>query len=301
MKKLSIIFCMSLIISSLSYGQNSPTIVKTIYQGKNMFVNNPMLDTIGINYCIENVLINNKDYNFSPKRTSVIALLLENLELEMGDSLTIKIVHKSDCTPIVVNPEVMEQLCFFEIVSSNLTNDILTFSTHNETKANLFYLEEYRMDRWREIGIIQGKGGNETNYRTYKTKVVPYSGTNFYRVYQNDFYGDKYYSETMKFVVPNRPIKINELDGNHIKFNMETTFSIIDIVGTELIHGTNDVVDITELKKGKYFACFENSYASFKKTKKNKIKMGKIAEFQTTDEVLNTVRYSDKLKEQHKK
>ncbi|MDR2836727.1 MAG: hypothetical protein LBV69_11170 [Bacteroidales bacterium] len=271
--------------------------IKFVYQARNVFINNPMLDDVGKIYCINKIFINEKEY-ICDKYTSVIGIYLENLNIEVGEMVEIQIFNKEECTPTIVNPEIFENFCLFEIISKDLKNNVLSFSTRFETVASPFYIQEYRFDNWRNIDTIQGVGG--AGNHNYKISVTPFLGINNYRIYQIDFYGQKTYSEVLSFSNVKRPNSIVSKNNNQIVLKEDATYSIVDNLGNELQNGTQKTIDISNLSDGNYFLCFENHYAEFT-IKKTKIKFGEITEFPVTKEVFNEKLKHDMLKLQNKR
>jgi len=286
-----------LFFSLLAKSQETVTTLRTIYQARNIFINNSLIDVKEEKYSINSIKINGEEYKALQKRSSVVAILFEKTNAKIGDSIKIEIFHQTGYYPTVVNPEVFEKLCLFEIVSSKLNDNVLSFTTQYETFDNTYYIEEYRMDKWREIGEIKGEGGN--GLHTYNFDVTPYLGVNYYRIFQKDFYNEKIYSEILSFSISKKAVKIISIDSKQIKFSEKTTYSIINASGSEILHDINSIIDISNLADGKYFVCFENNYSPFSKNANKKIKLGEINQFQITDKILYEKRKSDLLKPSH--
>ena len=85
--------------SSVSFGQLT---ISGIYSGKNIFVQNPILDDDSSEFCTDRIVINDLEYagNYN---TAAFEIKLDLLEIELGDSVKIIIYHKKDCKPLVLN------------------------------------------------------------------------------------------------------------------------------------------------------------------------------------------------------
>ena len=117
-----------------------------------------------------------------------------------------------------------------------------------------------------EVGRIPGEGG--PGNKNYAQKVNPYNGENKYRVYQVDHLNRKFYSEDMVFTIEKEPVTVKTPITSvkkEIVFSSITYYVVINDFGEELISGTGDIVDVSNLKKGEYFLNFENEFVVFKK------------------------------------
>lgn len=240
-------------------------VLSGVYQGKDLYIINPMLD-IGEEYCAYEVLINDLPFD-DVINSSAFRITLEYAGLEFGQQYEVIIKHHEDCAPKLVNPEVLKPLSTYELIDYELGyNNILNFTTHNESGKLTFHVQEYRWNKWIEIGQIPGEGGPED--RKYTQKVYPYNGENLYRVYQVDHLNRTFYSDTLTVTIDKEPVTITvplKKVKKEIIFSGETSYAVINEFGEELITGNGSVVDVSNLKKGEYFINFENEYQVFKK------------------------------------
>ena len=240
-------------------------ILKGIYQGKDLYIINPMLDA-GEEYCAYEVLINNQTFD-DIINSSAFRISLDRAGLLFGQEYEVIIKHGDNCTPKLVNPEVLKPLCTYEIISADLGyNDVLKFVTDKESGQLTFYIEEFRWNQWMEVGRLPGEGG--PGNRNYSQKVYPFAGENRFRLYQIDHLNRKFYSDELLFNVEKDPVKVTTplaKVGKEISFSANTRYAVINDYGEELVSGTGNVVDVSEIKKGQYFLNFENEYVVFKK------------------------------------
>ncbi len=240
-------------------------ILKGVYQGLDLYIINPMLD-IGEEYCAYEVLINGTPFN-DVINSSAFRITLDYVGLQFGQEYEVIIKHHPDCTPKLVNPEVLKPLSTYELLSYELGyNDILNFTTHKESGKLTFYIEEFRWNKWIQIGEILGEGGPDD--RVYSQKIYPFDGENRYRIYQTDHLNRKFYSDEMIIKVDKKDVKVTcslKKVKREITFSGDTYYSVINQFGEELITGNGNVVDVSNLKKGEYFLNFENEYEVFKK------------------------------------
>lgn len=240
-------------------------VLKGVYQGKNLYIINPLLDD-NQNYCVFEVKINGKEYN-DIINSSTFGIFLENLGFKYGQEFNILIKHHDNCYPKLVNSEVLKPISTFQIVDFSLgSNNILTFTTENESAKLTFYVEEYRWGKWNEIKKVPGEGGPQS--QVYSLKVYPFTGENKFRIYQMDEKYKKFYSNEMVFNLEREKIKIisnvNKVK-KEIEFSEVTRYSIVDDYGAELISGHGKTIDTNELNKGSYFLNYDNEYVLIKK------------------------------------
>ncbi|MDD4150475.1 MAG: hypothetical protein PHE33_10645 [Bacteroidales bacterium] len=239
--------------------------LKGIYQGKDLYIINPMLD-MGEEYCAYEVLVNKIEFD-DAINSSAFRISLDFAGLQFGQEYEVVIKHHENCTPKLVNPEVLKPLSTYSVNNYEIGyNDILNFTTQNESGKLTFYVEEFRWDKWSVRGTIPGEGGPED--RTYSQKVYPYNGENMFRIYQIDHLNRKFYSDTIVINIDKNPVLVtcplNKVK-NEISFSAITYYAVINEYGEELIRGSGDIVNVSDLKKGEYFLNFENEYIVFKK------------------------------------
>lgn len=83
----------------LSFGQE--LVLEGTFQGKNVFVQNPY-SSDGVGFCVQKVEVNGAEVS-SKIDASAFEIDLMALGLKEGDEVSIRIVHKSDCLPKILN------------------------------------------------------------------------------------------------------------------------------------------------------------------------------------------------------
>ena len=129
------------------------------YQGKNIYIQNP-LSSDKINFCTAQVFLNERLVNTAPKTS---AFEIDLSKLEIGGPVFIKIVHKEDCTPKVINPQVIRSKSKFQFLNVNADALSVHWSTIGELPYGKFFLEHYRNRKWINIETISGKGSFDAN------------------------------------------------------------------------------------------------------------------------------------------
>lgn len=234
------------------------------YQGKNLYVRNPFAGS-GVGFCTYEVTVNGSvttdEWNSSAFE---IDLTLHNLDL--GDQIVVVIKHKDDCTPKVLNPEVLNPKSTFETQSIAVSNDgILKWSTTNEAGVLTYIIEQYRWNKWVYVGEVEGAGRTGT-VNNYAFKITPHSGENKFRVKQVDYTAVPRYSPTATYQSTTAAVDFNPKKvEDKIDFTSETMFEVFDIHGNIVKKGYASSVDASNLKKGLYYLNYDNSTSEFMK------------------------------------
>lgn len=233
------------------------------YQGKNLYVQNPFAGS-GVGFCIHEVTVNG-DVTTDEINSSAFEIDLSNHGLEIGEEVVVKIKHKDDCKPKVLNSEVLDPKSTFDIEDMEIDekDSLLKWTTKGETGKLPFIIQQYRWNKWVRIGEVQGKGGPDKN--SYDYKFHPHSGENKFRVIQEDYTGktntspSKTYRNTDGEELDFSPKKVRD----EIVFTGESMFEIYDQYGNIVKKGFDKKVDVENLEDGVYYLSFDNRTEKF--------------------------------------
>lgn len=240
--------------------------VEGTYQGKNLYVQNPM-DDEGFGYCATKVTVNG---DIMPGGTSMGAFEIDFsiFNIDIGEPVFIVIEHNDGCKPKILNPEVLLPRSTFTVKTINIgTDGSLKWTTSGEQGKLPFFVEQYRWNKWVTVGEVEGKGSGGDN--AYQFSVTPHSGENTVRVVQVDHSGSKRPSKEVKFTsatpkVTKTPAKVK----NEIKFlanggPAETRYEIYDAYGNIVKKGVGSTVNCKNLLRGVYYINFDNVNEKF--------------------------------------
>lgn len=236
------------------------------YQGKNLYVQNPE-DGDGFGFCATKVTVNG-DVMPGGCASSAFEIDFSLFNIEIGEPVFIVIEHNDGCKPKILNPEVLLPRSTFNTVEIKVApNGILTWKTTNEQGKLPYIIEQYRWNKWVQVGEVQGKGTPGTN--SYEFQVPPHSRENTVRVVQIDHSGTKRSSKEVKFtstvpVVEKSPVKVKDV----INFTangkpVETKYEIYDAYGNIVKKGVGTSVPCGNLLKGAYYINFDNKTEKF--------------------------------------
>lgn len=242
--------------------------IQGTYQGKNIYVLNPENED-GFGFCTRKVTVNG-DVLPTSTGSSAFEIDFSLFRIQIGDPVFIVIEHNESCKPKVLNPEVLLPRSTFKIADISVSNTgKLKWKTTNEKGKLPFIVEQYRWNKWVQVGEVEGNGGNGEN--TYEFQVIPHSGENIVRVVQIDHSGEKKASSEVKFTsnvaaVQKNPVKVKTT----IQFTsngkpVETKYEIFDAYGNIIKKGFGTSVDCRNLLKGAYYINYDNKIEKFLK------------------------------------
>ncbi|MDZ4664898.1 MAG: hypothetical protein SGJ15_08490 [Bacteroidota bacterium] len=269
MKKIGLLaLVLSLGFLNLTAQSGGVIILEGNYQGKNLYIQNPF-GSNGVGFCVSEVKVNGS-ITTDEINSSAFEIDMKSHKLNIGDKVEIKIFHKEDCKPKVLNAEVLKPKSTYEVISMEIDKDgTFTWSTKSETGKLAFAVEQFRWNKWVKVGEADGMGTPTTN--NYSFKIVPHSGKNQVRIRQTDYSGQPRLSKAAEFVseVPEisfAPIKASK-DVNFVAKGkpIETMYEIYDQYGNVVKKGYGDKIDVSNLPKGGYFLNYDNKMGEFVK------------------------------------
>ena len=268
MKRYYIVFLL-FIQFTIAFSQGGVIIIEGNYQGKNLYVQNPFASG-NVGFCVTEVYVNG-NLTTDETQSSAFEVDFKPHKLNIGDKVEIKIKHKDDCRPKVLNPEVLKPKSTFEVVSMSVNPDgTLKWSTKGESGKLPYVIEQFRWSKWVKIGEVDGKGTSETNPYEYKT--APHSGKNQFRIKQTDYSGQPRLSKPVDFTstsceISFAPQKVSK-EINFICAGdkaAETMYEIYDQYGNVVKRGFGSNIDCSNLPKGGYFLNYDNKMGEFVK------------------------------------
>ncbi|MDP1800593.1 MAG: hypothetical protein Q8L81_04530 [Bacteroidota bacterium] len=238
-------------------------VIEGKYQNKNVFVQNAY-GVNGVGFCAQEIKVNGK-ITTDETNSSAFEIDLAALQLKYGQKVVIEIVHKDNCVPKVLNLEDLKSKPTFEILTMNISpTGVLKWNAKNETGSLPYIIEQFKWNKWIPIGEMDGVGSPEPH--EYSFQVTMHSGENKYRVKQkglNSF--SKYSQEVSLKSTTEKPSFAIPKSGKSIDFNMETAYEVFDAYGDVVKKGYGNQVNIDNLKKGKYYLCYDNTLTDFTK------------------------------------
>lgn len=240
-----------------------------IYQGKNLYVMNPFASG-GVGYCVYEVKVNGQ-VTTDEINSNAFEIDLSAYSFKIGDKIKIEVKHKANCTPKILNPEVLQARSTFNVTAIKVGKDKqLTWTATEESGSLTFVVEQFRWNKWVKVAEVQGKGNPGAN--SYSVEVYPNSGENQFRVKQTDYTKKPRYSRIAKYRSMDPPVTYAPLKKilNEITFSSETMYEVYNPFGNLILKGYGSRIDISGLKKldkYKYILYFDNQMIEFNKDK----------------------------------
>lgn len=240
-------------------------VVEGKFQNKNVFIQNAF-GSNGVGFCATEIKVNGV-VTTDEVNSSAFEIDLAAMNIKPGQKVTIEISHKSDCIPVVLNPEVLKPRPTFEIVNMNInSSDILKWTSKNESGSLPYVVEQFKWNKWVFVGEVQGIGTADPH--DYSFQVTTHSGENKFRIKQA---GLGVVAKVSNAVLLNstkeKPTFMMSKDHKSIQYSYETGFEVYDAFGTVVKKGFGKETVIDNLPKGKYYLCYDNQITEFDKKK----------------------------------
>jgi hypothetical protein len=252
------------IISFSAFAGN--IILEGNYQGKNLYVQNPFAGS-GVGFCAIKVEVNGQ-VTTDEINSSAFEIDFTNLQLKIGDKVSVKIEHKDDCKPKVLNPEVLKPKSTYEVTSMSASPDgTVKWTTTGEQGKLPFIIEQFRWNKWVKVGEVDGNGTPGAN--NYSFKVPTHFGENQVRLKQVDYTSQPRYSKPTKFQASSSEVTCPTLKVNkQLDFvGGETMYEIYDKFGNIVKKGFGANVDVTNLAVDVYYLNYDNKTTEFMRKK----------------------------------
>lgn len=239
-------------------------VLEGFYQNRNIYVQNS-IGGYGVGFCVYEVRVNGEVCT-DETNSSAFEIDLKQHGLEIGAPVVIMIKHKDDgCLPKVINPDALKPNPTFETIYLNVgENGLLQWTTVNETAKLAFVVEQFKWNKWVQIGEVEGRGIPTANYYTFKT--TPIAGMNKFRVKQKGYIDKTKYSPSVAYSALKSEVTfVYNKNIQKIQFSENTFFEVFDKYGNLVKKGYGEKVDVSNLKKDAYYMNFGNTMGEFKK------------------------------------
>lgn len=263
MRRIRIIFISLILLQAtlICFAQNDTLILNGYYKGKNLIVQNPMNNKNNA-FCTKKVFVNGAEQEID--QSLAFEIKLDSSKYHVGDFMEIKIVHENNCAPkfiVYLDNRTTEKL-EFEYLTLDSTG-LLKWKTIKETEKLIFWIEQYRWNKWVKVAELETTGKWEGSAYEYKLKL--HSGENTIRIRMVDYFGKSFLSPSVE-VKSNVPIMtvISPLNTTkEIILSDESLFEIHDQYGNMVQKGTDKKVNVSQLSNGSYYLQYDNSTVEF--------------------------------------
>jgi hypothetical protein len=258
--KFLILFSCLLLAGSVNAGILTLT---GVYQEKNLYVQNPFTGNMK-DFCTNDVYVNDK-LVMSNIQSSAYEIDLSHLK--PGDPVTIKITHKDDCKPKILNPQVIKATSSFSFNSFHVEKDKIIWITKGEKDKGRHFIEHFVNNSWVIVKEVAAKGSPIIN--SYSEPVMSHhSGLNKYRIKYLENDGQVFYSQVIEYVSDLPPIEFfpkRVTDKIYLQ-PREADFEVLDAYGNVVKKGHGKEINMADLGTGVYYLNVDNqTFKLFKK------------------------------------
>ena len=247
--------------------------VEGVYQGKNLYVLNPMeydpiTDAWG---CVDSVFVNGKEVEFANE--SAFEIYMDSLGVLKGDEVEVIIYHHENCKPKILNPYPHNYPKPQFQVDTLYVDEEQQLHIRLSGKGQAFiFVEQYRWHKW--MRVTEEFLINIPFDTIIDLKSTIHSGENEFRIVSIDHMRKRrpsasvYYSSHM----PKEDFKYDR-ETKTITFDQESKYEIYDAYGNIVKKGVGSSVNCENLKIGAYYINYGNKHKKLivRKTKKERL------------------------------
>lgn len=255
----NLVFIFIILIGNASIAQTLK--VEGIYNHQRLYVQNPFTEEGQA--CTDSVTVNGK-LLVVKNEASAYEINLEACNLELNDSVTIKIHHKSDCKVKILNQDVFPPLngrIKFENVE---LSDEKIISANIKGSGRLFYhVQQYRWNKW--ISVSESEMIDLPQEVEADLSGTIHSGENKFRIVVTQKpSGKRYYSKAVYWnAQKEHPDYSYDREKQELVFSQTTQYEIYDAWGNIVKKGVDEWVDLHDLKPGPYYVNYDNQTGKF--------------------------------------
>lgn len=249
-----------IIFSAYGFLNSQKITIEGQYNGENLYVLNSSGGVGG--FCVTGVNVNGNKTNDAINSSS-FEIDLSQLNLNIGQALTIEIFHKANCIPDVINPDAIryQNNFTFKMIDAN-RKGMLTWVIVGNPGNDNFIVQQYRWDKW--VNVAEVKVADSVSFGKYSYEIYPHFGQNLLRVIQTDKFGNTVYSDEEKYRTIVKEIFLESAKVNdELEFTAETMYEIYNSDGELLKSGVDSDVDLSGLEQGEYWVNYDNKTEKF--------------------------------------
>ena len=236
-------------------------VLRGTYYGYNLHVLNP---SAGNGFCVYQVLVNDKPTQ-DEIESNAFEIDLAQLNLKVGEDVTVVIKYQDGCKPTVLNPKALQVSSSFSYLSVKMDKiGALVWITKGDLTDDPFVVEQFRWNKWVKVGEVSVS--DTLRKDQYLFGYNQHSGVNQLRVVRNDANGNPVYSKVVKFTSKAAEVTLTSTKvTDKLVFSAETQYEIFDMKGNFVAEGMSSDVDLAEVEKGKYWLNYDTKSVTFVK------------------------------------
>jgi len=258
---MSIALCFILINSLFFENTSSQSfVISGNYQGKNLYVQNPFASNMK-DFCTDEVFLNEVKIMDNIKSS---AYEIDLSSVAVNSFVNIKITHKEDCKPKILNSQVIRSINNFVFATFTIDEGEIKWITKGESKNSRVFVEQFLYNNWIVLKEVPSKGSASSNSYAYPTNHN--SGLNKYRIRVLEKDGNSFYSKTFEYVATLPEVTFfPKRVANKIYLSRATDYEIVDGYGNPLLKGKGKEITCENLSEGVYYLNIDNKTEKFLK------------------------------------
>lgn len=252
-----LLLVITLLIFSLHLNAGSIT-VTGVYHGKNLIVQNPFTETMK-EFCTSEVFVNEVKI-LTEVQSSAFEINLSHLKI--NDPVTVKIIHKENCQPKILNSQVIEVHNPFSFHSLTVSLDQIYWYTKGEKVKGRYLVEHYSHNSW--VPVDEVPVFHSSSLSKYESRIFHHSGLNKYRIKYIAPDGKAFLSTLTEFNSTLSPVEFypkRVIDVIHL--SRPAPYEIIDDLGNVVKKGNEKDIKLLEFKSGVYYLSADNQTFKF--------------------------------------
>lgn len=261
MKLVSVLFL--LLLCAATTVNAGSIVLEGKYQQKNIFVVNSVAAD-GVGFCVYEVTVNG-EITSDEVNSKAFEVDLTIYGLKLGDDVVIVVKHKDGCQPKVLNPGALEPRPTFETASIVVDdNGMLSWETLNEQGKLPFIVQQFKWNKWVNIGEVMGKGTSVKNKYTFQT--TPISGENKFRVIQKGQEGGNRVSPSADYTSSKSPVTMEyDRRSKRVTFSEDTNYELYNVYGQIIKRGYGSSIDLSSFSRADYYVSFDSDTRRFER------------------------------------
>jgi len=235
------------ILSHIS-GFAGEIVLSGVYQGKNLYVQNPF-SADKKTFCTDEVFVNGVQ-KMSNIKSSAFEIDLSFLSLH--EPVTVKIIYKDECMPKVLNAYVLRASTTFQFNAFSVTPSEMNWTTTGEKTQFMYSVEQLVNNNWRIVTTVPAKGDASG---IYTIPIAHQFKANKYRIKAQDQENHQiFYSKAVDFVLAQEPVTFYPKSVNtKITLSREADYEVRSLKGEVIKKGKGTEIPLADLKTGVYY------------------------------------------------
>ncbi|MFM1931606.1 MAG: hypothetical protein RL226_909 [Bacteroidota bacterium] len=254
------------LLAMLGFGLNAKAgtiVLEGKYQQKNIYVINSIAAD-GVGFCVFEVTVNGQ-VTSDETNSNAFEVDLSVYGFKLGDDVVVTIKFKDGCEPKIINPTALEPSPTFETTNIKIDDSgMLTWETLNEQGRLPFIIQQFKWNKWVNVGEVMGNGTSVKN--SYSFQTTPVSGENRFRIMQRSQEGKNRSSNYVEYTSQKAPLTFTyDKKEKRLSFSAETNYELYNAYGQIIKRGFGLTCDLSALSKGDYYISYDNKTEKFVK------------------------------------